>query len=409
MKVQLAERMSRLGTETAFEVLAKVVDLRRKGRDIVSFCIGEPDFDTPQHIRDAGVKAIQGGSTHYGPPAGLPEFREAIAAHLTKRYGVPYSMDEIVVTPGGKAIIFYVMHALVEAGDEVIYPNPGYPIYESGIDFVGGKRVPLPYLESKGFSFDIKDLEKLISKKTKLVVINSPANPTGGVIQKADLERLAELAKEHGFWILSDEIYSDITYGEKFHSILQIPGMKERTILLHGFSKIYAMCGWRLGYGAMPKELVPGIAKLNNNFVACAATFTQLAGKAALEGSQEPSLKMVAEYKARRDLIVKLLNGIKGVRCHLPSGAFYVFANVTEACKTLGFKDSLDMEAYLLEKAGVAILSRMRFGRKNAGENDEYIRLSYATGTKEILEGLKRMKAAIEDPALAQAFLKSRR
>src|SRR3989338_6024318 len=409
MKVKLAERMSRLGTETAFEVLAKVVDLRRKGRDIVSFCIGEPDFDTPEHIREAGIQALQKGRTHYGPPAGLPELREAIAAHLTKRYGVPYSMDEIVVTAGGKSIILFAIQALVNEGDEVIYPNPGYLIYESAIDFVGGKRVHLPYWESRGFSFDINELERLITPKTKMVVINSPANPTGGVIAADDLKRLAELAKKHDFWILTDEIYSDITYDKEFHSILKFPGVKERTILLHGFSKIYAMCGWRLGYGAMPRELVPGIARLNNNYVACAATFTQLAGKTALEGSQEPSRKMVAEYKARRDLIVGLLNEIKGVRCHLPFGAFYVFANVTGACKNLGFKDSLDVEDYALEKAGVAVLSRMRFGRKNAGENDEYIRLSYATGTKDIQEGLKRLKAALEDQALASQWLKERK
>src|SRR3989338_1188658 len=379
MKVKLAERMSRLGTETAFEVLAKVVDLRRKGRDLVSFCIGEPDFDTPQHIRDAGVKAIQGGATHYGPPAGLPECRQAVSDFVNKRAGTDYTMDNVVVTPGGKAMLYFAITALIEGGDEVIYPNPGYPIYESVVEFFKGKTVPLPYLESKGFSFDIKDLEERISKKTKIVIINSPANPTGGVIPYEDLKRLAELAHKHDFWVMTDEIYSGLSYGDKIHSILEFQGMKERTILVDGFSKMYAMCGWRIGFGAMPKELVPAVARLMNNVASCTATFTQKAAVDALTQSQEPARKMVAEYKARRDLIVKLLNEIKGVHCHLPFGAFYAFANVTKACKSLGFKDSLDMEAYLLEKAGVAILSRMRFGRKNVGEVDEYIRISYAT------------------------------
>ncbi|MBU4501911.1 MAG: pyridoxal phosphate-dependent aminotransferase [Nanoarchaeota archaeon] len=392
-----AERMSKLGTETAFEVLAKVKKLEAEGKNVVSFCIGEPDFDTPQNIIDAAKKALDEGFTHYGPSAGMPDFRKTCSEYLNKtRKNVEYDADEIVVTPGAKPIIFFGILAVVNKGDEVIYPNPGFPIYESMINFVGAKPVPSKLLEEKGFVFDVDELEKLITDKTKMIILNSPHNPCGGVVSKEDLQKVAELAVKHDLWVMSDEVYSRILYGEEFESITQFPGMKERTILIEGHSKTYAMTGWRLGYGAMNKELAIKLSQLMTNSNSCTASFTQMAGKEAYEGPQDDTEKMVEKFKTRRDLIVKLLNDIKGVKCVNPEGAFYVFPNVTEACKNKGFKDSKELQNHLLYEAGVAVLARTCFGSKNEGEDEEYIRLSYATSEDNIKEGLKRMKKALE-------------
>jgi aspartate/methionine/tyrosine aminotransferase len=392
-----ADRMSRLGTETAFAVLAKVKKLEAEGKKVVSFCIGEPDFDTPKYIRKAAKKALDEGYTHYNPSAGLPDFRKTCAEYLNKtRKNVTYDADEIVITPGAKPIIFYGILAVVNPGDEVIYPNPGFPIYESMINFVGGKPIPVPLLEKKGFVFDVGELEKLITGKTKMIILNSPHNPCGGVISKEDLEKVAQLAVKHDLWVMSDEVYSRIQYDGEFESITQFPGMKDRTILIEGHSKTYAMTGWRLGYGAMNKDLAPKIAQLMTNSNSCTATFTQIAGKAAYDGPQKDTERMVKKFKKRKNLVVKLLNDIKGVKCLKPKGAFYVFPNVTEACKNLGFKDSRELQDHLLYNAGVAVLARTCFGTKNVGETEEYIRLSYATSEDNIKEGVRRIKEALE-------------
>ncbi|MBM3200761.1 pyridoxal phosphate-dependent aminotransferase [Candidatus Woesearchaeota archaeon] len=392
-----ADRMSLLGTETAFAVLAQVKKLEAEGKKVVSFCIGEPDFDTPKNIRKAAKKALDEGFTHYGPSAGMPDFRKACAEYLNKtRKNVSYTADEIVITPGAKPIIFFGILATVNPGDEVIYPNPGFPIYESMINFVGGKPVPATLLEEKGFVFDVTDLKKLVTDKTKMIILNSPHNPCGGVISKSDLEEVAKLAVEKDLWVMSDEVYSRIQYEGDFESITQFPGMKERTILIEGHSKTYAMTGWRLGYGAMEKGLAEKVAQLMTNSCSCTASFTQVAGKEAYGGPQDATAKMVKKFKKRRDLVVKLLNGIDGVKCLKPKGAFYVFPNVTEVCKKKGFKDSKDLQNHLLYNAGVAVLARTCFGSKNKGENEEYIRLSYATSEENIIEGVRRMKEALE-------------
>jgi len=392
-----AKSMSRLGTETAFAVLDQVKKLKAEGKDIVSFCIGEPDFDTPKNIRDAAKKALDDGHTHYGPSTGLLEARQAYAEYINStRKNVSYDADEIVITPGGKPVMFYAIMLLADVDDEIIYPNPGFPIYESMINYVGAKAIPLPLLEEKEFVFDVKELEKLISPKTKMLILNSPQNPCGGVIQKDDLETVARLAVEHDLWVLSDEIYSRILYGEEFQSITQFPGMKERTIILEGHSKTYAMTGWRLGYGAMNKELAVGIGQLMTNSCSCTSSFTQIAGIEAYKGPQDETEIMVKRFQSRRDLIVDGLNNISGVQCLSPRGAFYVFPNVTDACKNLGFTQSVELQDYLLNEAGVAVLARTCFGQRNKGETALYIRLSYATSEENIKEGLKRIKAALE-------------
>lgn len=396
MKLKRAERMSRLGTETAFEVLAEVNRLVRQGRDIVSFCIGEPDFDTPANVKSAGIKAIENNYTHYGPSAGLDVLRETIADYMTKTRGVAYSPDEIVVTPGAKPIIFHGILATVDPGDEVLYPNPGFPIYESVINFVGAHPVPIPLLEEKDFSLDVDDLRRRIGPRTKMIIINSPQNPTGGMLSKQDLEAVAEMAIEHDLWVMSDEVYSRIVYDGEFHSIASIPGMKERTIVIDGFSKTYAMTGWRMGWGAMNEAIARDVARLETNCESCTATFTQMAGVEALTGPQDATASMVGEFAARRDMIVRGLNAIEGVTCVRPKGAFYVFPNVTAACKRLSMRSARELQEYLLNSAGVAVLPRTSFGKKNEGEDQEYIRLSYATSRENIAEGLSRMKAALE-------------
>jgi aspartate aminotransferase len=396
MYMRLAKRMSRLGTENAFVVLAEVTKLKEQGRDIINFGVGEPDFDTPMNIKNEGIRAINNNLTHYSPPAGVPDFRRSVARYISSSRSINVDMDNVIVGPGTKPIIFYAISALIEKGDEVIYPNPGYPIYESLINYVGGKAVPLPLLEEKEFSFDVNDLIKAITSKTRMIIINSPQNPTGGILGVNDLKAIAKIATENDLWVLSDEIYSRITYEGEFSSIISIEGMKDRTILIDGFSKIYAMTGWRLGYGIMPKELIIQMIALNTNIVTCTSTFTQYAGMEGLDGPQDDTYLMVKEFKARRDLIVEGLNDIKGFKCISPKGAFYVFPNVTQACMNLGLKDSKEMQQLLLHEGNVAVLPRTSFGARNANEKEEYIRLSYATSRENIIEGLKRIKKVIE-------------
>lgn len=377
-----AERMERLGTETAFEVLAKARALEAQGKNIVHLEIGEPDFDTPDNIRKAAEKAIWGGLTHYGPSAGLMQARQAVCRYFAKDRGVEYTPDEIVLTPGGKPIIFLPIMAVVDHGDEVIYPNPGYPIYESAIEFCGGKAVPLKLDEARDFRFDIAELEAKISPKTKLVIINSPQNPTGGVLEPSDLERIAELAIENDALVLSDEVYSKIIYEGQHHTIAALPGMKERTILMDAHSKTYAMTGWRLGYAAMPKALAEKVTRLNTNIYSHATTFVQIAGIEALEGPQDEVEKMVGIFKERRDAIVDGLNRVKGVSCLKPKGAFYVFPNITGT----GVK-SQELADRVLNEAGVACLSGTCFGAFGEG----YLRFSYANSLENIGEALSRI------------------
>ncbi len=385
--------MLTIGTETAFEVLARARAMEAQGKKIIHLQIGEPDFDTPKNIREAGKLAIDKGFTHYGPSAGLPQTRTAVAEYLTKTRGVKFERDEIIIMPGGKPVMFFTILALVNPGDEVIYPNPGFPIYESMIKFVGGKPVPLPIREENDFNFDPQELEKLITPKTKLFIINSPANPTGGFLEKEDLAKIVQIMARHpDVAILSDEIYSRILYGDAVHhSITEFPGMKERTIILDGFSKTYAMTGWRLGYAAAPKELILKLATLATNCHSCTASFSQIAAIEALQGPQESVDQMVAEFKRRRDVIVEGLNSLPGVSCHTPKAAFYVFPNV----KKLG-RSSKEIADFLLLEAGVACLAGTSFGSLGEG----YLRFSYANSVENIRAGIQKMAEAL--PRLAQ-------
>jgi aspartate/methionine/tyrosine aminotransferase len=380
--MKFAARMSHLGTETAFEVLARAKALEAQGQEIIHLEIGEPDFDTPQNIKDKAVEALRGGYTHYGPSAGMPPVREAFAQYISRDRGVEVSPDQIVVTPGAKPIIFFTALALVDPGDEVIYPNPGFPIYESMVDYIGAKRVPVRLREERGFSFDPDDFASLVTSKTKLVIINSPQNPTGGVLSRDVLARIAELAIKHDFYVLADEIYSKIIYEGTHESIYAFDGMPERTIILDGHSKTYAMTGWRLGFGVMPPALAAKVAKLMTNSASCTCSFTQVAGVEALQGPQDSVRAMVAEFKSRRDLIVDGLNGLPGFRCHKPAGAFYVFPN-TEGT---GVK-SKQLEERLMKEAGVAVLSGTSFGEYGEG----FIRLSYANSQENIRRALEKM------------------
>lgn len=385
--MKFAERMNHLGTETAFEVFARAKALEAKGRDIVHLEIGEPDFDTPRNIIDAAVTAINRGFTHYGPSAGLPEARAAIAQYVARTRGVTVDPQQVVVTPGAKPIIFFTALALLDPGDEVIYPDPGFPIYESMAEYVGAKRIPLPLREENNFAFDPDQLESLITKRTRLVIINSPHNPTGAVLPENTVRRLAELAVKHDFFVLSDEIYSRIIYdGEKNYTPYAFPGMSERTIVLDGHSKTYAMTGWRLGYGVFPLEMAARVAKLQTNSTSCTCSFTQMAGVEALTGPQDSVDAMLKEFKARRDLVVEGLNQIRGFRCHRPSGAFYVFPNITATGKT-----SKQMENYLMEEAGVAVLAGTSFGPQGEG----FIRLSYANSQANLKKAIERIAAAM--------------
>ena len=386
--IHIAQRMKRLGTETAFEVLAKARALEAQGRNIIHLQIGEPDFDTPVNIRNAAKKALDDGFTHYSASAGLLQARQAIAKHVSETRGFKVNPDMVVITPGGKPIMNFVITACVDEGDEVIYPNPGYPIYESVIEFIGAKAVPLPLKEERGFAFELEDLRKLITPKTRMLILNSPQNPTGGLLGRDLLKGIAGLCIKHDLIVLSDEIYARIIYGNAEHvSIASFPGMPERTILLDGFSKIFSMTGWRLGYGIMNEELAKLVAKLQINVTSCAASFSQIAGIEALNGPQDDMVKMVAEFKKRRDFIVDGLNKLPGFRCHKPDGAFYVFPNIEGTGRKS--KEFADM---LLYEAGVACLSGTAFGKYGEG----FLRFSYANSIPNIQEGLRRIEKALK-------------
>jgi aspartate aminotransferase len=383
--MKLAERMSRIGVESAFDVLVKARALEAQGKSVVHLEIGEPDFPTPAHIVEAAKQALDGGWTHYGPTQGLPELREAIAAEISRTRGIQVGSQHVSVVPGGKPIIFFPMLALLEPGDEVIYPNPGFPIYESMINFLGAKPVAMPLEESRGFSFDLNLFRDRLSDRTKMVILNSPQNPTGGVIPREDLKAIADMLRERDVIVLSDEIYSRIYYGnEAPASITSFPGMLEKTIILDGFSKTYAMTGWRMGYGVMPTWLVDAVNKLMVNSNSCTASFTQRAGIAAINGPQDCVDSMVAEFHRRRDAICKGLNEVPGFHCPIPGGAFYAFANV----KGTGMS-SKEVADLLLYEAGVSCLNGGCFGEYGEG----YVRFSYANSLENLEEAVRRIKA----------------
>jgi len=376
--------MARLGTETAFEVLVKAKALEAQGRDIIHLEIGEPDFDTPSNIIEAGCDALRKGFTHYGPSAGLIELREVIAQHVSETRRVNVTPDEVVVVPGGKPIIFFSILALAEEGDEIIYPNPGFPIYESMINYVGAKAVPIRLREELEFRLDVDELASLINDRTKLVILNSPQNPTGGVLTKDDIDAIARAIGDRNIMVLSDEIYSQLIFEGEHHSFMSIGGMKERTILLDGFSKTYAMTGWRMGYGVMRADLATHISRLMTNSNSCTASFTQVAGIEALRGSQDAVDDMRAKFEKRRDVMVAGLNKIKGFSCRVPHGAFYVFPNITKT----GWPSKKLADA-LLEDAGVAALSGTAFGDLGEG----YLRFSVANSIENIEKALDRIDA----------------
>ena len=385
--MKLAKRMSRLGTETAFEVLAKAKMLEAEGVDVIHLEIGETDFDTPENVINAGSTALLSGYTRYGPSPGLSELRDKIADEISSTRKIPVSSENVVVTPGGKPIIFFCALALIEPGDEVLYPNPGFPIYESMINFAGGTPVPMKLHEELDFSFDIDEVINQVTDNTKMIIINSPNNPCGSVIPNSDLEALARVAIDKDLIILSDEIYSRYLYEGSHQSITKFPGLQERTVILDGFSKTYAMTGWRIGYGIMPIPLVEPISRLMTNSVSCTASFTQIAAIEALTGSQEEANKMVLEFKNRRNTIVNGLNQINGLSCKIPKGAFYAFPNIKgTGLSSKTFADDL------LQKAGVASLNGESFGEFGK----DYIRLSFANSTENILEALNRIESFVK-------------
>ena len=378
-------RMSLLGTESAFDVLVKARALEAEGKDVIHLEIGEPDFDTPTHIVEAGRKALADGFTHYGPPAGLPDLREAIANDVAQSRNIDVNADQVVVCPGAKPIMFFAILALAEEGTEVVYPNPGFPIYESVIKFAGATPVPAPLIEERNFTLDVEQMADLVTDKTRLIIINSPQNPPGGIIPAEDLEVIADVAVRHNIPVLADEIYSRMVYDGEFASISAFDGMADKLIILDGFSKTYAMTGWRLGYGVMPEETAQRIARLMVNSNSCTAAFTQQAGIAALTGPQEPSYAMLDEFRKRRDVFHAGLNAIDGITCQLPGGAFYLFPNITKTGRP-----SQEMEEVLLQ-AGVASLSGTGFGSYGEG----YLRFSYANSLRNIEEALRRIEGAV--------------
>ena len=385
--MKLSSRQSRLGTETAFETLAKAKKLEAEGKNIVHLDIGEPDFDSPSYVIDAAKEALDQGFTHYGPSAGQPELRNAIAIHQGEFNGYSISPENVIVTPGGKPVMFFSLLALIEEGDEVIYPNPGFPIYESMINYSGGTPIPMKLEETKDFNANIDDLRKLITDKTKMMIINSPNNPCGSVTTKDDLKQIAEIAIENNLIVLSDEIYKDMYYEGEHYSITKFNGMKERTIILDGFSKSYAMTGWRLGYGIFPDFLVEDITKLMTNSVSCTSVFSQMAAIAALEGSREFTINMMEKFKIRRDIIVNGLNSIEGVTCRTPLGAFYAFPNISGT----GLSSS-DFADIALNEYGVALLSGTAFGEYG----DNYIRISFANSEENLLKAIERLNDMIK-------------
>jgi aspartate/methionine/tyrosine aminotransferase len=388
--VQYSDRIGRLGAEGAFEVLARAKELEAQGKSIIHLEIGEPDFDTPKNISDVGIKAIRDGETHYSPSGGMPASRKVVAEYVSKTRRCDVKTENVVVMPGAKPLIFCGLCSTINEGDEVIVPNPGYPTYESVVSFLGAKPVPMVLREEKGFRFIVDELKALITPKTRMIVINSPQNPTGGVLTMEDLETIYGLAKKHDLWIMTDEIYSRLVYDGKFESILSIPGALDRTIMIDGMSKTYSMTGWRLGYGAMPVELAQHMAKLAVNNFSCTATFAQTAMNEALTGPQDDVDKMVAQFHKRRDVIVRGLNEIEGVSCLMPKGAFYVFPNITGTGMT-----SAQVAKLLMDEAGVAALAGTAFGKHGEG----YVRFSYANSIENIDEALRRMKKVIENVA----------
>ena len=387
MTITLAARMSRLGTETAFEALARARALEAQGRSIIHLGIGEPDFDTPEHIRSAAKDALDAGHTHYTPSPGIMEVREAIARHQTERQGYEVGADSIIVTPGGKPVMFFTILALADEGDEVIYPNPGFPIYESMIRFAGATPVPWPLREENDFAADVDELRTLITPRTKLIIVNSPNNPCGSVIPEENLRSIAEIACEADAVVLSDEIYKDFYFEGSHASITRFPGMRERTVILDGLSKSYAMTGWRIGYGVMPEPLVEPVSRLVTNSVSCTAAFVQQAAVTALHSSQAPTEAMVAEFRERRSVIVDGLRALPGIRVREPKGAFYVFPNIegTEL-------SSREFEHKMLYEAGVSLLSGTAFGHLGDG----YIRISFANSQANLSEALRRMEQVLK-------------
>ena len=384
---QLASRQANLGTETAFETLAKAKELERQGKSIIHLEIGEPDFDTPLHIRDAAKKALDDGFTHYGPSAGQLELRESIAKHQTERQGYKISADNVIVTPGGKPVMFFTIMALIEEGDEVIYPNPGFPIYESMIRYMGGTPVPMQLNEETGYNADIDDLKSLVTPRTKLMIVNSPNNPCGSVIPETDLKRIAEIALENDIVVMADEIYKDMYYGDQEHvSITKFPGMRDRTVILDGFSKSYAMTGWRLGYGVFPDFLVEPIVRLMTNSVSCTSVFSQMAAIAALEGPQDSVWMMMEEFTKRRDLVVEGLNSLPGITCPEPKGAFYAFPNI----RATGLSSQEFAEKAMYD-AGVALLAGTAFGQYGDG----YVRISFANSQENLQEAIERLRTIL--------------
>ncbi|MHA1338800.1 MAG: pyridoxal phosphate-dependent aminotransferase [Promethearchaeota archaeon] len=396
--MKFADRMNLLGTETAFSVLAEIQNFppERKA-NVISFAIGEPDFNTPEHIKNAAIESIKNNRTHYTPSAGIPELRKAIADYVKVQKNIEVGVENICVLPSAKFVINLAILSCTDPGDEVIYPNPGYPIYESQIRVFGCKPISAPLVEEEDFNYDVDKLRNLINDKTKMIILNNPNNPCGSVLTEKQLEAIREIALEHDLWILSDEIYCNLVYdGLKFRSIAELPDMQERTIILDGFSKFFAMTGWRLGYVIANPRVIEYFARWVTNTVSCTATFVQDAGVAAMTQPMDPSWAMVRQFEERRNLICDLINDIDGMHVKRPKGAFYVFANITEACKKLGFKDSLEFQNKLLEAKDVAVLSRIFFGRRDPDETEEYIRFSYCVSKEDIIKGMKRIKEFVE-------------
>ncbi|HEX2199053.1 MAG TPA: pyridoxal phosphate-dependent aminotransferase [Burkholderiales bacterium] len=389
----ISRRAASLGTENAFVVLAEVNALARQGRDIISFCIGQPDFPAPEHVQDAAIRAIKGGKHGYTPSAGIDELREAAARYMAgMRGGLPIRPQDVVVGAGAKPFIAYAILSTTDygAGHEVIYPNPGFPIYESQIAAHGARPVPIHLHEDRAFSFSVEELEKLITPKTRLLILNYPHNPTGGLLSRKELEAIAAVLRKHPqVWVYADEIYSRLAYGGEFYSIAQAPGMYERTIISDGASKTWAMTGWRIGFTANP-ALAPVFTRWITNTDSCASQISQWAAVEAINGPQAAAEAMKASFLQRRDLIVGLLNEVPGVKCQAPGGAFYAWPNVTEACRMIGAADSEDFRKRLLNEAGVALLADIHFGARVPGEG-QHVRFSYAASNQAIEQGVARM------------------
>ena len=385
--MKLAQRMARLGNETAFEVLAKAQQLEAEGKHIIHLEIGEPDFETPANVVEAGRQALSDGFTSYNPSPGYDDLKDSIAKDISRSRGISVQKENVIVTPGGKPVIFFMILAMIEKGDEVLYPNPGFPIYESMIEFCGAKAVPMRLHERNSFNLDIDEVQSQISDKTKLMIINSPNNPCGSVIDKKNLETLSQLAKEHDISVLSDEIYSRFLYEGSHQSIASFPDMIDRTIILDGYSKTYSMTGWRIGYGIFPKDLVEPISRLVTNSVSCTASFTQRAALEATDGPQEDSIKMVEEFKKRRSIVVDGLNKIDGISCAMPKGAFYAFPNV----EGTGMSSS-EFSNRVLEEAGVALLAGESFGKYGTG----HIRISFANSAENLRTAIDRIQKFVE-------------